>query len=71
MYWNMTAEDFLKDPECGLTLTWDVLKLGTSQIPLPMLLRLTLTWDVLKYWNWRLFKKGGMININMRCIEML
>ena len=32
----------------GLTLTWDVLKLGLKETEEDQQLRLTLTWDVLK-----------------------
>ena len=53
-----------------LTLTWDVLKSSRADSNY-LWKRLTLTWDVLKYKGGVDYKVPIMININMRCIEMI
>ena len=65
------AETNAKERKIRLTLTWDVLKLAFAWLIICGFIWLTLTWDVLKYKSiipawWTI-----LININMRCIEML
>ena len=54
-----------------LTLTWDVLKWRWKRLQRYTRARLTLTWDVLKYTCRISTERCYMININMRCIEIL
>ena len=54
-----------------LTLTWDVLKWWWYSSSYISVERLTLTWDVLKYFSVADTEIGAMININMRCIEII
>ncbi len=70
MYWNIRMSSRLK-VRLRLTLTWDVLKSDAETNAKERKIRLTLTWDVLKYKSiipawWTI-----LININMRCIEIL
>ena len=56
---------------CRLTLTWDVLKYCEAIWFHIECRRLTLTWDVLKSFSCLLCMLVNLININMRCIEIL
>ena len=71
MYWNIDKADEYKSGYQRLTLTWDVLKLWKHLSYIVHKIWLTLTWDVLKYDCRGFFKGPRVININMRCIEII
>ena len=55
----------------GLIETWDVLKCDPGNSQFRTRLRLIETWDVLKYTVRQRGRGCGLINRNMRCIEII